>query len=224
MKKNFTKSGATNEGFTLIEIIVSLAVFVVVAVIAVGAFLKILDANKQSQSLETAMTNANFALDSMVRDMRVGYNYTCYDVKTSSGITSLGSKNSCTLGSLSQIPTIAFYSSQTPSDWSSDCQYPPIHIYRYNPSPSDGTAGRIEKAEQASCGASVGSDGTGNGAFVPLTSSGFKILSFNLAVDANTGVQPEAFIYMKASAGSTVQNQTVFTVQTSVSERIMNGN
>ena len=75
MKKNTPTS--TIAGFTLIEIIVSMAVFIVVAVIAVGAFLKILDANKQSQALETAMNNADFALDSMSRDLRVGYGYTC---------------------------------------------------------------------------------------------------------------------------------------------------
>ena len=219
MKKN----NPTNRGFTLIEIIVSLAVFIVVAVIAVGAFLKILDANKQSQSLETAMTNANFAIDSMVRDLRVGEDYYCYNSASGNYPPSSGPvKSTCPNSPFisapggAVYPTIAFYSSQSPSGWT--CATPPIHAYRYNPSTKV-----IEKAEQSLSACQGNDNDVGDSAspFVPLTASNFDIQSFGISVDVTA--QPKVFLYMQASAGSNAQNQTVFTLQTTASERIMNG-
>jgi len=221
-----------NQGFTLIEIIVSLAVFIVVATISVGAFLKILTANKQSQALETAMNNANFALDSMTRDLRVGEDFYCYDSQNDINVTSLSGKQTCNNNSFlvnesqsqnaNVMPAIAFYSSQTPSSgWS--CPGSPIHIYRYNPN-----SGLIEKAEQI-CGSDgipleVGEEDT----FVPLTDINFNIQTFGIDVDfeslPNSVLsQPKVFITMTATVGSNAQNQTTFSVQTTASERIMNG-
>lgn len=213
MKKIDSKKG----GFTLIEIIVSLAVFIVVAVIAVGAFLRILDANKQAQALETAMTNANFALDSMTRDLRVGYGYDCYNGAFNAPNANSVAKATCALGLYTE-PAIAFYSSQEPTAW---CGInPPVHIYRYVPA-AGGQPGMIEKAEQTNCNDTNMVDY----AFVPLTSSTFNIQKFGMSVDANTSplVQPKVFILVNAIVGSTIQNQTQFTIQTTVSQRIMNG-
>src|SRR3989344_1570356 len=66
-----------NKGFTLLEMIVSITIFTVVALVAVGALLKVVDANKKAQSLKSTINNLNFALDSMSREMRVGSNYFC---------------------------------------------------------------------------------------------------------------------------------------------------
>ncbi|MES2470884.1 MAG: type II secretion system protein [Patescibacteria group bacterium] len=65
-----------NQGFTLVEIIVSLGIFAVVALVAVGAFLKVVDANKKAQALKTAVNNLNFALETMSRELRTSFEYT----------------------------------------------------------------------------------------------------------------------------------------------------
>lgn len=67
----------SKRGFTLVEIVVSLAIFSVVSLVAVGSLLKIVDVNKRAQSLKTAVNNVNFTMESMVRDMRVGFDYRC---------------------------------------------------------------------------------------------------------------------------------------------------
>ncbi len=64
-------------GFTLIEMIVSLALFSVVITTSVGALLALLAANQQLQGQQGVMTNLAFALDSMTREIRTGYNYHC---------------------------------------------------------------------------------------------------------------------------------------------------
>ncbi len=65
------------QGFTLIEMIVSLAVFSFVATIAVGALLMLIGTNKQLQDEQSVMTNLSFALDSMTREIRTGTRYYC---------------------------------------------------------------------------------------------------------------------------------------------------
>ncbi len=57
--------------------IVSIGLFTIVALVAVGALLKIIDANKKAHTLETSINNLNFALEAMSREMRVGSNYYC---------------------------------------------------------------------------------------------------------------------------------------------------
>ena len=64
-------------GFTLIEMIVSLAVFSVVVTISVGALLVLIATNQQLQNEQSVMTNLSFALDSMTREIRTGVNYYC---------------------------------------------------------------------------------------------------------------------------------------------------
>src|ERR1039458_2601710 len=56
-----------SSGFTLVEMMVSIAIFMVVAVVAVAALLKIVDANRKSQTLQDAVNNINFAMDSITR-------------------------------------------------------------------------------------------------------------------------------------------------------------
>lgn len=67
----------TQSGFTLIEMIVSLAVFTTVIGISVGALLMLIGSNKQLQDEQSVMTNLSFALDSMTREIRTGVNYFC---------------------------------------------------------------------------------------------------------------------------------------------------
>jgi len=65
------------QGFTLIEMIVSVAIFSIVATITVGALLILIGTNQQLQTEQNIMTNLSFALDSMTREIRTGTNYYC---------------------------------------------------------------------------------------------------------------------------------------------------
>lgn len=66
-----------NRGFTLIELLVSTAVFTMVMVIALGALLALAEADRKAQTLNAAVNNLSFALDSMSRTIRTGSNYHC---------------------------------------------------------------------------------------------------------------------------------------------------
>lgn len=67
----------STQGFTLIEMIVSLALFSVVVTISVGGLLVLIAANKQLQEEQNVLTNLSFAIDSMAREIRTGSSYDC---------------------------------------------------------------------------------------------------------------------------------------------------
>ncbi len=70
---NFT---LVNKGFTLVEMLVSIAVFMVVMTVAVGSLVSVIDANRKAQSVKSVMNNLSFALESMGKTIRVGRDYT----------------------------------------------------------------------------------------------------------------------------------------------------
>jgi prepilin-type N-terminal cleavage/methylation domain-containing protein len=80
-------------GFTLIEMIVSLAIFSFVITIAVGALLMLMSTNKQLQGEQSVMTNLSFALDSMAREIRTGTFYYCDSQPNYSGTTNIFNSN-----------------------------------------------------------------------------------------------------------------------------------
>ncbi len=66
-----------SRGFTLIEMLVSVAIFSMVMVIALGALLSLSEANRKAELLSSATNNFNSAIDSMTRAMRTGVNFHC---------------------------------------------------------------------------------------------------------------------------------------------------
>lgn len=64
-----------NKGFSLIEILISTAIFTFVMVVAIGAFMTSSRDAKESKALRVAMDNVNFAMDNITRELRVGYDY-----------------------------------------------------------------------------------------------------------------------------------------------------
>ncbi|OHB03188.1 MAG: hypothetical protein A2920_02340 [Candidatus Zambryskibacteria bacterium RIFCSPLOWO2_01_FULL_43_17] len=64
-------------GVTLIEPLVSIAVFSVIMAISLGSVLSILDAGRKANSLRSVMTNLNFALEILSREIKFGTNYYC---------------------------------------------------------------------------------------------------------------------------------------------------
>lgn len=64
-------------GFTLIEMLVSVAIFTVVMTISLGALLTMSEADRRAEAMNAAVNNLSFALDSMSRAVRTGTAYHC---------------------------------------------------------------------------------------------------------------------------------------------------
>jgi prepilin-type N-terminal cleavage/methylation domain-containing protein len=65
------------KGFTLVELMVSMALFVTVVTISLGSVLGIFNANSKSQSIASVMNNLNYSLDNMTRNIRFSNAYHC---------------------------------------------------------------------------------------------------------------------------------------------------
>ena len=91
----------SQQGFTLIEMLVSLALFTIIATTSVGTLLVIIGGNAQSVAEQSAMNNLSFALDSMTREIRTGTEYYCGTVSQVSGasvVTSNSITQNCATG------------------------------------------------------------------------------------------------------------------------------
>ncbi len=64
-------------GYTLLEMIVSVGIFSIVMLTATGAYLKLIDLDRQARSTNELVTNLSFAVDSMARSARTGTDYRC---------------------------------------------------------------------------------------------------------------------------------------------------
>ncbi len=67
----------TTEGFTLIELMTAVSIFLVIMTISMGSILGVFDSERKSSSLRAVMSNLNFAIEAMSKDVRFGRNYHC---------------------------------------------------------------------------------------------------------------------------------------------------
>jgi type II secretory pathway pseudopilin PulG len=71
------KNRNNQNGFTIVELLISVSIFIVISTMAVGSLVVIFESNRQTSSLRLALDNANFALNSMTREIRTGRNFNC---------------------------------------------------------------------------------------------------------------------------------------------------
>lgn len=71
----FNNNIKKNKGFSLIEILISIGIFTLITVVAIGSFMSTSNSAKKSKALRIAMDNVNFAMDNITRELRVGSNY-----------------------------------------------------------------------------------------------------------------------------------------------------
>lgn len=64
-----------SKGFTLIEIMVAVSIFIIVAFVASSAFITVNNANKKAQAIRLIVDNLNFTLDGMTYRLAEGVDY-----------------------------------------------------------------------------------------------------------------------------------------------------
>lgn len=93
-----------NKGFTLIEVIISIAIFIIVMTVSAGALLSIVNGNKKAKTSKAVMDNLSFALENISRNARVGTDYSC-SVSASGGVCPGGSTQFSHIDSYDTNPT-----------------------------------------------------------------------------------------------------------------------
>lgn len=64
-------------GYTLVELMVAIGLFGFVMTITAGAYLLMININRQTQGLASGINNLSFALEGMARSVRTGSSYNC---------------------------------------------------------------------------------------------------------------------------------------------------
>ncbi|MDP2593589.1 MAG: type II secretion system protein [bacterium] len=64
-------------GFTLIEMLVTIGLFTIVMLVATASVVNIVNADKKAKTLKSVTNNLNFAMEDMVRNLRMGDTYHC---------------------------------------------------------------------------------------------------------------------------------------------------
>jgi len=87
MKRHITNNLNLQKGFTLVEMLVSVAIFAVVMTVALGSLLAMSESDRKAQTLKSVINNLNFSLDSMSRAIRTGTTYSCDIAQWAPGVS-----------------------------------------------------------------------------------------------------------------------------------------
>lgn len=102
--KYFSQKKKNTAGFTLVEMLITIALFTIIIAIAVGGFTNALRTQRQVSSLISAQSNVSLALEQMTREARTGYLF-CHDVGSSVPTSTCG----CVIGNSQFNPTAGGY-------------------------------------------------------------------------------------------------------------------
>jgi type II secretory pathway pseudopilin PulG len=204
-------------GFTLIEIMVSVSLFLVVMVVSLAAVVAIVDGNKKTQAIISVSNNLNYTIESMIRDIKTGYIYVCGDPALP-----LNKTTTYTPCDTAQQSKITFISRITGQDLTVQYEFKET---------SDGR-GYIEKLF---CPSSVILLSGVSGCDAAVYNSGVGVAITSPDIDIDTGVsgfyvkpglrgveQPGVFITLKGTAAINRTTSSDFSVQTFVSQRLLN--
>ncbi len=184
-------------GFSLVEMLVAIAVFMSIMTIAITSLISIIGANKKAQSIKSTIDSVNFAVESISRDMRTGTDYECPD---GSG----GWTKSCDLVN----GNTAVRYEKSPSE---------DITYTFNGEQSDPSIGVLTK--QINSGVPV--DLISQDSSVNITDMKFYVIGaeneFNSTITDRT--QPRVIITASGLISVNGMNDTLFNLQTNISQR-----
>ena len=180
-------------GFTLVEMMVAIAVFSIVMVTAMSALLNVIDANNKAKAIKTAINNVSFALEGISKDMRVGTDYTCESGQCGTGGDS---------GIKYRSPR-AFFDTTSQQYYYAHYKFSDTQIWEC-----------LERKEGDTCPESD---------FSPITSSEVtleKVVFYVTGITPNDKEQPRMIMTIQGRAGpaNKPKLQTTFDLQTSVSQ------
>ena len=191
-------SSKLTTGYTLIETMISVSVFLIVVMSGMNALLNANLLYQKSQDVRSILDNLSFIMEDISRNLRTGYDYQCFSVSQDLSSAFLGAPRSCARGY-----AIAFEASGgNPASFSDQWVY-----YVSN--------GKIFKSTDG-----LGSPGiqlTSNEVVIDSV-SGFSVLGAE-SPSLNTQ-QPLVGIRLIGSI-STMNITTPFFLQTSISQRLL---
>lgn len=192
------KPSQAQAGFTLIELMVSLMLFTIVVLAAVGSLYTVNSASKKTQAMRSVVDNLNFAIESMSRTVRTSNTVVCGGVSNTSSLDPITSAD----------PNCPFNSENPSSKLLVDSTLGADQLVEYQLSLS----GAIEKRIRES---GIWTN------WVPITAPEINVTKLHFYVDgakATDDIQPNTMIFIQGVA-TTAEETAPFAVQTYLSQR-----
>lgn len=189
------QANSCSRGFSLVELMVAVALFAVVMLVSSSALIALIDANRKAQALQSVMNNLNVALDGMVRSIRMGSSYHCGPSGT------ITDPQDCLAGN-----TVLVFESVDGDPGDSTDQW----VYQY-----DSATKRLYKSEQ----------GGTSGTFYAVTAPEVQIDSLTYYVTGTASgdtTQPRVVIVIHGTAGAEkAKTRTSFNIQATATQRLL---
>ena len=191
-------------GFTLVEVLVSVALFSIVMVVALGALIALSSAVRRAEALDTATNNLSSGLDAMSRAIRTGNTYHCGPGGT------LSAPQDC--ASSAPSSSFTFQDGNTPNSQVTYCLSNPGAL-TCNPSTSCGTGSCTILRQKA------------GGPLVPLTSVEVNVSNLQFIVTGSAPtptdtVQPRVTMSLVGTISISADITSSFKLQTLVSQHL----
>jgi prepilin-type N-terminal cleavage/methylation domain-containing protein len=201
MQKEYFKN--KRGGFTIIEVMISIALFTIVIMTGMTALLNVNSLHNKSQNTRSIMDSLNFIMEDMSRNIRTGYNYSCFPLGAGFPNSGQGSPQDCTDGS---GEALAFESSTgDPSDDKDQV------IYAFD------SNGNLFKAIDGGYSNDIYSSPINPSNVTFITGSGFTVVGSKPGDDQ----QPFVIIRLVGEITNKDKTKTQFSLQTSVSQRLI---
>jgi prepilin-type N-terminal cleavage/methylation domain-containing protein len=199
----------TESGLTLIEMIVSVAIFATVAFVASSALVSVVGEAQRSSANQEAVNNLNVAMSDMARSLRTGFYYSC---RTDDPFIR-GSNNNCIYGQPGyEAKSMVFIDADRNGVG-----------YRHNKASST-----IEKAIDETCDQSDCNpfNGDSDDTTYPITAPNITVDNLTFRVSGANGsqdsTQSTVLITMEGTAGDPDTATTTFRLQTTATKRLLN--
>lgn len=206
------------KGFTLIETMVSVSIFLIVMTIVLGALLAIIDGNKKTQAINSVANNLNAAIESFTRDIKTGYTYRCAPV--GSNIDTVASLNLLPINSCDPLTALSL--GQRLSFVSTISGVPRVVQYWLQENAGLGTKGIVKRF----CPANITKEPLCSGKYesVVITSPEIDVQKMDIYVKTpNPGLdQPGVFVVIKGTSFINKTQLSNFSIQTFISQRLLN--
>jgi prepilin-type N-terminal cleavage/methylation domain-containing protein len=187
------------KAFTIIEVMISVAIFSVVMTMALGALLSVSQSDSRAEALKSVVNGLNFALDEVSRIARTGTQYDCGAILPLAGSPT---QTDCASSPSSELAFLA-------SDG--------VTTYGYCLGSGGSCTGTVQCPAGSSCDILRSVDG---GTLLPITAPAVQISTLAFYVLGTEGsVQPKITMLLSGTAASAGDNSN-FNIQTSVTQRI----
>lgn len=206
MKQKIFLKKIQQSGYTIIETMISVSLFIIIIMAGMNALLNANLLHQKSQSMRSILDNLSFVMEDMSRNLRTGYNYHCY-IGGGTGGSSDPIPQSLDTGAKSCASGWAIsFEAASGSATNSNDQW----VYYID-------SGKIYKATQGPYNASN---------FVQLTPDEVvidPISSFSvLGAESLPGDSQQPMVNIRLVGKITIKNVTTpFSLQTSVSQRLI---